>query len=207
MGKLLGTYLFPHPPIIVEEIGRGGEKGAENTIVGVKKLAKDIKSKKPTTIIIITPHGPVFSDALSISCEEILMGSFKNFGRKDLKFKFRNNRDIVNKIVRNAGKEGIAIAPIDKEFALDYNIETEIDHGTLVPLYFVNKEYEDYKLVHITYGLISPLELYRFGTILQEIVLDSKEEVVFIASGDLSHRLSNKGPYSYSPDGEVFDKK
>ena len=54
MGKLLGTYLFPHPPIIVEEIGRGGEKGAENTIVGVKKLAKDIKSKKPTTIIIIT---------------------------------------------------------------------------------------------------------------------------------------------------------
>lgn len=207
MGKLLGGYLFPHPPIIVEEIGRGEEKGAKNTIVGVKKLAKDIKSKKPTTIIIITPHGPVFKDALAISCEERLQGSFKKFGRKDLKFRFRNNKGLVNKIVRNSGKEGIAIAPIDKEFALDYSIETEIDHGTLVPLYFVNKEYEDYELIHITYGLISPLELYRFGTILQQIVLDSKEEVVFIASGDLSHRLSNEGPYSYSSDGKVFDKK
>lgn len=207
MGKLLGAYLFPHPPIIVEEIGRGEGRRAENTIVGVKKLAKDIKSKKPTTIIIITPHGPVFSDALAISCEERLKGSFKDFGREDLKFNFRNNRELVNKIIRNAGKEGIAIAPIDKDFALGFNVKTEIDHGTLVPLYFVNKEYEDYKLIHITYGLISPLELYRFGTILQEIVLNSKEEVVFIASGDLSHRLSNEGPYSYSPDGKVFDRK
>lgn len=72
MTKLLGAYLFPHPPIIVEEIGKGQEKEAEKTIIGVKSLAKDIGIKKPTTIILITPHGPVFSDAIAVSCEKNL---------------------------------------------------------------------------------------------------------------------------------------
>lgn len=207
MTKLLGAYLFPHPPIIVEEIGKGQEKEAEKTIIGVKSLAKDIGIKKPTTIILITPHGPVFSDAIAVSCEKKLEGSFKDFGRGDLKFKFTNNIELVNKIIRNAGKAGIAVAAVNKEFALNYRIKTEVDHGALVPLSFVNKKHENYKLVHITYGLIPQSDLYKFGTIIQDAVLDSEEEIVFIASGDLSHRLSNEGPYSYSPDGKVFDQK
>ena len=81
----------------------------------------------------------------------------------------------------------------------------ELDHGALVPLYFVNKEYEDFKLIHINYGLLSPKDLCKFGNIVQEAVLESKENVVMIASGDLSHKLSNEGPYAYSPYGEQFD--
>lgn len=207
MGRLLGAYLFPHPPIIVKEIGRGEEKKVKDTVMGVERLAEDIKSKEPTTIILITPHGPVFSDAMAISFGEKLEGSFKKFGKENLRFNFKNNKDLVNSIFRRAGEEDIAVAPIDKNFASNYNIETEIDHGALVPLYFVNKNYEDYNLIHITYGMIPSIGLYRFGTIIQEVVLDSKEEVVFIASGDLSHKLSNKGPYNYSPYGRIFDEK
>ena len=32
MGKILGGYLFPHPPIIVKEIGRGEEEKANKTV-------------------------------------------------------------------------------------------------------------------------------------------------------------------------------
>ncbi len=47
MGKILSGYLMPpHPPIIVEEIGRGQERKAINTIEGCRTIAKDIKEKK-----------------------------------------------------------------------------------------------------------------------------------------------------------------
>ena len=207
MGKILGGYLFPHPPIIVKEIGRGEERKAIKTVEGSEALAKDIGQIKPSTIIIITPHGPLFRDAISISMEEELRGDFGNFGRSDLQFDFQNNVKLGSKIVEKSREKSISILEIDKDTSKKYNIDLKIDHGSLVPLYFVNREYKDYKLIHITYGLLSPEELFEFGRLIQDIVLESRETTIMIASGDLSHRLSNMGPYDYSPYGEIFDKK
>ncbi|HZJ82548.1 MAG TPA: AmmeMemoRadiSam system protein A [Clostridia bacterium] len=197
MGSILGAYLFPHPPIILEEIGRGEEKKAKGTIEGSKILSQDIKGKSPSTIIVITPHGPLYKDAIAISVEEDLKGDFSRFGHGRLKFQYKNNVGLTNKIIENSFKEGIPIAEVD----------VELDHGVLVPLYFVDKEYSHYKLIHITYGLLSPEILYRFGRIIEKSLVESDEDVVIIASGDLSHRLSDDGPYSYSDRGKEFDEK
>lgn len=207
MGKVLGAYLFPHPPIILPEIGKGEDRKAEKTIEGAKALSKDIKEKSPSTIIVVTPHGPLFSDAISISIEENLVGSFEKFGYGELKFKFENNIELVKRIINNSVEEEIIIAGIDESFARRYKVEKELDHGTLVPLYFVDKEYKNFKLVHITYGILSPKELYKFGRAIQAAIIDSDEDVVVIASGDLSHKLSDDSPYHHSPKGKIFDEK
>ena len=207
MGKILGGYLFPHPPIIIPEIGRGEEKKAIKTLEGSENLGKDIASIKPSTIIVITPHGPLFRDAISISMEAKLEGDFRNFGNRSLQFHFENNVDLANKIVEESRKKNLSILEINKDISRKYNIDLKLDHGTLVPLYFVNREYQDYKLIHITYGLLSPKELFEFGKTIQNVVLESEEKAIMIASGDLSHKLSSTGPYSYSPYGEKFDKK
>lgn len=207
MGKILSGYLMPHPPIIIDEIGGIEGRKAIKTIEGCETIAKDIRNKKPTTIIVITPHGPLFSDAISISVSEELIGDFSKFGNRRLKFNFKNNLKLVNEIIEEAYRQGIMIAKIDKNFARNYNIDANLDHGALVPLYFVNKEYTDFKLIHITYGLLSPRELYKFGNILKEKSIESEEDVVLIASGDLSHKLSYSGSYGYSPYGVQFDKE
>lgn len=207
MGKILAGYLSPHPPIIVSEIGRGEERKAQNTIEGVKAIAKDIKEKAPTTIIIITPHGPLFSDAVSISLDENLKGDFSKFGYGNIKLNFQNNTNLVYKIIENSLRQGITIAQVNDEFARNYDIENELDHGVLVPLYFVDKEYKNFKLIHITYGLLSPRDLYKFGQIVKKVIEEDNEDAVVIASGDLSHKLSNQGPYLYSPHGKIFDEK
>ncbi len=67
MGKISAFYVMPHPPILISEIGRGEEEKIKATGEACKKVAKDIASLKPDTIIIITPHGPLFSDAVAIS--------------------------------------------------------------------------------------------------------------------------------------------
>ncbi|NLY76747.1 MAG: AmmeMemoRadiSam system protein A [Tissierellia bacterium] len=207
MGKILSGYLFPHPPIIIDEIGKERRLAAIKTIEGSKKLAKDIREKEPTTIIIITPHGPLFRDAISISVDEELRGDFGDFGNRGLGFTFKNNVALVRNIIDKSIENDILIARIDKTMAKSYHVSHRLDHGTLVPLYFVNQEYSNYKLVHITYGLLPPEDLFKFGKIIQKAVLESDEKAVFIASGDLSHRLSKEGTYSYSPQGLVFDEK
>lgn len=206
MGKVLGAAVYPHPPIIIEEIGRGEEVKAKKTIEGARALSNYIKDKAPTTIIVITPHGPLFSDAISISIEKNLYGDFGNFGYGEISFEFENNQQLVKKIINNSLEEDIRIAAIDKTTARRYRIDNKLDHGALVPLYFVDKAYKNFKLVHITYGLLSPKDLYKFGQSIKKAVLNSEENIILIASGDLSHKLASDSPYTYSPYGKVFDE-
>lgn len=207
MGNLLGGYLFPHPPILIEEIGKGEELKAAKTIAGIGRLVLDIRKRKPSTIIVITPHGPLFRDAIAISTDERLTGDFDCFGYSNLTYSFQNNVDMVQEIVRECLGEDIPVVEINKESAKKMEIEDTLDHGCLVPLHFVNKEYRNYKLVHITYGLLTPNLLAKFGQLIDKAVEKSEEQAIVIASGDLSHKLSNQGPYSYSPYGKEFDEK
>lgn len=199
MGKILGAYLYPHPPILLGEIGKGEEEKAINTIKAMEELSRDIKHKSPSTIVIITPHGALFRDAISISAEEILVGDFSRFGQANLKYSFNNNLNLVNKIGFNAASDNISVVKIDNNTANRYNIEKGLDHGTLVPLHFVNKEYINYRLVHITYGLLPPMELYKFGRAIKRAIIDSEETAIIIASGDLCHRPSNFVDHISSP--------
>ena len=52
----MNLFITPHPPIILEEIGRGEEKKAQATIDGMNKVAEEIARIKPKTIAFVTPH-------------------------------------------------------------------------------------------------------------------------------------------------------
>ena len=207
MGKLLGGYLFPHPPILIKEIGRGEEAKAVKTIDGIGKLALDIKARKPSTIILITPHGPVFRDGMAISTEDKLSGDFSAFGYGELEYSFTNHGEMVQAILVESSRGNIPLVEVNKGSASEMKIQDKLDHGCLVPLHFINKEYPTYKLVHITYGLLTPRLLAQFGKLLDKVIEKSDEQVIIIASGDLSHQLSKDGPYPYSPYGKEFDEK
>ena len=206
MGRIISSYIFPHPPIIIPEIGRGEEASASKTIEAVKRAAREISKEKPATIIVTTPHGPVFQDFIHISTNEKLRGDMGRFGRSDVKFEFANNIALVDLIIKYARNEGIYCGGLDDKLMKKYRVSRDLDHGTLVPLYFVNNEYKDFKLVHISIAGLPFKELYKFGMCISKAVQESDEQVVFLASGDLSHRLSHSGPYGYSKKGEEFDE-
>lgn len=206
MGKILGAYLLPHPPILLKEIGRGEEKKAQRTIHGMQEVAKDIRQKEPGVIILITPHGPVFQDAIAILAREELKGDFSNFGAGEVRFVKKNHLELVERIKEYAHDEGIWCALVDSDIEKKYHISGDLDHGAMVPLYFIDQEYTDYQIVHITYGLLLGEELYQFGICIQKAIQDVQEDAVVIASGDLSHRLTKDAPAGYHPKGKEFDE-
>ncbi|MCH4890522.1 AmmeMemoRadiSam system protein A [Acidaminobacter sp. JC074] len=202
-----GTFLMPHPPIIIPEIGKGAEKDCQGLIDGLDQIGQQIKELQPDTILVITPHGPVFSDGIAIGYDEILKGDLSKFGYGSIDCKKKNDLEMVDQIIFESGKIDIPCLKLNDENASYFNISKKLDHGVLVPLHFVDKYYRSYKLVHITYGLFSSHKLYEFGRCIQNVIRASGRSTVVIASGDMSHCLKEEGPYNYHPSGPIFDQK
>ena len=53
----------------------------------------------------------------------------------------------------------------------------------------------------------SPLQHYELGQCVGKAADKLGRRVVFVASGDLSHKLRDDGPYGYAPEGPVFDRR
>ncbi|SDZ17803.1 hypothetical protein SAMN05660462_02113 [Proteiniborus ethanoligenes] len=207
MGKISAFYTMPHPPIVIPEVGQGEEKKIKRTSEALEKVAIDIENIKPDTIIIITPHGPLFSDAIALSFENSIKGNLGRFRAPGVSFDMEIDMELTERIIQYSENENIPTADITKNTGARYGVEYGLDHGTMVPLYFINRKYKDYKLVHITYGMLPKIQLYKLGMCIRRAVEESSTNAVFIASGDLSHKLTHDGPYGYSPHGPKFDKE
>lgn len=205
--KIYNFFVMPHPPIAIAEVGRGEERKIQATLDACQQVAEKIAKIEPETIILITPHGPMFSDAVAISVGEEVHGDLAQFGVPEVRMDLKIDQDLSRKIVEKSNQEGIHLAEVDRESAKRYGVSYKLDHGSLVPLYFINKAYQDYKLVHITYGLLDKEDLYQMGKIIQAAAEASGGKITLIASADLSHRLRETGPYDYSPYGEQFDQE
>lgn len=206
MGKIISSYIFPHPPIIIPEIGKGEEKSAINTVNAVYQAAEAIKKDKPTTIVLTTPHGAVFQDYIYISTDDELSGSLKKFGNDSIRLNFKNNIALIEKIIKYSQAEGIPAGGLDEKLIKKYSVSKGLDHGAIVPLYFINKIFSNFKLVHISIAGLPFHELYKFGMNIANAIKDMEEQVVFLASGDMSHKLSPSSPNGYNEKGKEFDE-
>lgn len=207
MGKILNGYILPHPPIIVPGIGHGRERDANATIEAVKRAAKEIGKDKPSTIILSTPHAPCFRDYVYMADSETLEGDFAAFGSPGIKSSFTNNWDLAESIAGKAEAAGIAAGGLNESQKRQFGINDRVDHGALVPLCFIEKELEEFNLVLISTPFLPLRELYEFGKCIREAVRESDERVVYVASGDLSHRLTPDAPAGYNPKGREYDEQ
>lgn len=208
MGKILNGYILPHPPIIVPGIGGETERKiqANATVEAMQKAAREIRKDRPSTIILSTPHAPCFRDYIYISDTEDLEGDFAGFGSPDIKLKFKNNMSLLSAITEKAELAGLYAGGLSSQQKKRYSITDKLDHGALVPLYFIAQQLEGFRLVCISTPFLPFEELYRFGNCIQEAVGESEEDVVYIASGDLSHRLTPDAPAGFSPKGREYDE-
>ena len=207
MSNIIGAFVFPHPPIIVPEVGKGNEITAQKTIKAVQEAARRIAELKPETILIITPHGNMLSDALTISGDALLRGSFSNFRTSEVNLEFNNDLELVEEILDGLEDSDAVAISLDKEVREAYRFTDELDHGALVPLYFIHKNYRKFKLVHITYSMLPHHEHYDFGMAVRKAIEKLNRNTVIICSGDLSHRLTKDAPAGYSPKGKEYDEQ
>ncbi len=191
--------ISPHPPIIVPTIGSPADLGkVSKTIEAMEKLAEIFAKSAPDTVIVVSPHGPVDFKQFTINQSPTLIGHFYNFGDLQTELIFKNDLELVDSISKECEKEKI---PLRKEAI------KELDHGVLVPLYYLAKEHPNFKVLPLAYSYLDTETHFKFGEALKKAIDSQGKKVAIIASGDLSHRLAPDAPGGYSPRGKEFDEK
>lgn len=206
MSKFLAGVLMPHPPIIIPEIGKEELVKVKKTVEGMREAARRIVKLNPNTIIVITPHGPLLYEDLSISLYPRLRGNFADFGAADISLAFEVDIMLSKYIIKKADRLGINLEAITDDASKTRRIALQLDHGALVPLYFLHEAGYKGQIVHISVGAgISYEEMYTFGKAVQNAIAMVDKKTAIVASGDLSHRLTPDAPCGYNSNGKVFD--
>ena len=198
--SIVGAFIVPHPPIVLPEVGRGEERKIQNTIDAYNSVSKQIEELEPDTIVVVSPHAVMYMDYIHISPGENASGDLRQFGVGSINMDVKLDSEFVDMLSKFAEKAGLPAGTKGKR-------NEKIDHGTLVPLRFLNQYTTNYKLVRIGISGLPYIDHYNFGMCISQTAEKLGRRTVLIASGDLSHRLKEDGPYGYAPEGPAFDKE
>jgi len=200
---VINAVMVPHPPLIIHDVGHGEERRIKATTDAYASAAEFIKASKPETIIITSPHAPMYYDYFHISPGNGAKGDFSAFGAKNVRFCVEYDKEFTTELENKAREMDFPAGTLGEK-------DGRLDHATMIPLYFIEKAYGNEKLPPIVRIGLSGLPLtehYRLGMLIRDTAKKLSRRISIVASGDLSHRLKPDGPYGFSADGPEYDKK
>src|SRR5947207_1827626 len=196
--SLVFAGIAPHPPIMVPEVGRDAIAEVRASIDGMAELTRRLIDSQAETVVIISPHAPLEREAFIAYDGPQLHGDFANFRAPTATANAELDDELLNEITRAAANEHLIVTRI-RGF--------DLDHGTAVPLYFLQRYGWHGKVVALGYNFLSNDDHVRFGQCIREAIQRLGRPAAFIASGDLSHRLKRDAPAGYYPNAHLFDEE
>ena len=196
---MLGAILTPHPPVLLPEVGGGQEREIRATDRAMRAAAEEAARWAPDVLIVASPHTILYGDYFHIAPGCGAAGSMAAFSAPQVRIEARYDGELRDEIVRRARAAGL-------EAGTEGQRDPALDHGVLIPLYYLRKAGVDCPIVRMGLSGFSPLDHYRLGRCAAEAAEALGRRAVFVASGDLSHKLKADGPYGFAPEGPVFDE-
>lgn len=191
------AYLTPHPPILVPEVGRGRDEEISDTADAMRMLASDLAELAPDTLVIMSPHAPVIGRKIAVIRSKEYHGSLGQFGAAEVSARTACDQELAAAIVRAAGEDTLLV---------ETGAAAPLDHGALVPLAFLDPQGR-YPLVLLSIALNGMATFERLGAAVGKAADEVGRRIVFVGSGDLSHRLTPEAQAGYSADGAKFDRE
>jgi aromatic ring-opening dioxygenase LigB subunit len=193
------AYAVPHPPILVDGIGSADDFAeARATREAYMRFASEVVADKPEVLIIATPHGRIYADSMHLSNGAGASGDWLDFGRDPQRYYASFDEEYITALTKEATAADIPC---------DASPDQRLDHGTLVPLHFLTEAGYAGKIIRISISLLGDDAHYRMGRCIDRVAAALNRRAIFVASGDLSHRLKSDGPYGFNPAGPAFDKR
>jgi MEMO1 family protein len=187
--------LCPHPPLSIPAIGQTNLAGLSTTINSFQKLNTKLLATKPDTLVVISPSHKKTDEDFVINAAPKYLGSLENFGDLATRMEFSADLDLLAIIQKYPGNSDTTFIP-----------EEKIDYGATIPLYHLTRDLIGTKLIVIYPPAKASLEdILRFGKLLQKIFKESEKKIAVVASGDLSHKLTDDSPIGVSPRAKEFD--
>lgn len=198
--SILAAAIMPHPPLLIPSVGHGEEETIYATREACRKAADFLLEQKPDVILVTSPHTTLYGDFFHISPGLWAEGSFAAFGAPQEKMVCRYDDELAETVEKLAAEEQFPAGTMGQK-------DPSLDHATMVPLSFFGDALKDVKIVRIGLSGLSLKDHYHLGQLLAKAVEKLGRRAVFLASGDLSHKLKKDGPYGFAPEGPEYDCK
>jgi AmmeMemoRadiSam system protein A/AmmeMemoRadiSam system protein B len=196
--SLVYVGVAPHPPIMVPEVGRDAAREVAGSIAAMRDLTARVAASRAETVVIVSPHAPLEAHAFVAYRDAELRGGFAHFRAPEATVSAPLDAELLDALERAAAEEGFEIEPLEGY---------ELDHGTAVPLYFLLRNGWRGRVVALGYSFLPDADHLRFGACVRRAADAAGRAVAFVASGDLSHRLTRGAPAGYNPDAHLFDEQ
>ena len=196
---MLGAILTPHPPVLLPEVGRGREREIAATGRAMEQAAREVARWNPDVLIVSSPHTILYGDYFHIAPGAGASGSMAAFGAPQVRMDVTYDAALRDEVIRRAGAAGLEAGTLGQR-------DPALDHGVLIPLYYLRKAGVTCPMLRMGLSGFSALDHYRLGQCVAEAAEALGRRAVFVASGDLSHKLKADGPYGFAPEGPVFDE-
>jgi MEMO1 family protein len=200
---LVGCFVTPHPPIIVPEVGGPNLSRVRSTVDSMERLAEEMATLEADTMVVTSPHTPFARNQMGVSFAPRYTGSLAFFRASQVRVDAEADVELARQILDQAVDRDVPVTVIGAQ-----NDSMDLDHGVMVPLaYLVKKLSAPPRLVLTTFSYLTVEDHVRFGEAIGDAILQSPRRIVYLASADLSHRLTEDAPAGYDPLGQVFDHR
>lgn len=183
---------------MVPEVGREAIAEVRGSIEAMRELTERIIESGAETVVLVSPHAPLEARAFVAYQDAQLYGDFANFRAPETRVEAPLDEELLKAISRAASEQDYEVVGIR---------DHDLDHGTAVPLYFLQRNGWRGRVVALGYSFLSNKDHLQFGSCIKRAAEEAGRAVAFVASGDLSHRLKPEAPAGYYPQAYLFDQE
>jgi aromatic ring-opening dioxygenase LigB subunit len=165
----------------------------------LREFSRRLVNTSPETVVVISPHSPLDPRVFTARSTAELAGDFRDFFAPEVRLTFKNDLDLLRAMEGAALDEGVELLELKRDHPLD--------HGALVPLYYLAEAGWSGPIIVCGFTLQSNDQHLAFGRAISRAARELGRRVAVVASGDLSHRLIVGGPYEFEPTAHLFDEQ
>ena len=191
------AVFMPHAPVLVPGVSEELIGEVAQTVESMRIAARRLMDSKPDSMVVVSPHSPRRLVPFGIWGGSQLQGNLETFAAPEVKVDLPNDVGLIEAIVSQAGAWGVSTWKIE---------EPQLDHGAVVPLCFMAEAGWRGPTVVVSLNALGAAGVDRFGRAVAAAATSLDRRVALLASGDMSHRLTQFAPCGYEPRAAEFDE-
>lgn len=191
------AVLMCHAPIVLPDVAGNRARQCMLTTRAMGDVAARLVAHAPDVIVIISPHAPRHPTRWGIGAESPLRGDFGRFGAEHIGVTLPGAPEAAARLSSAAKALNLPLREISGE---------GLDHGTLVPLYFVRQAGWEGPTLLLALPYPGTGTEDAMGRAIADAAAGAAERWAILASGDMSHRLIPSAPAGYHPLAKEFDR-
>ncbi|HZT96007.1 MAG TPA: class III extradiol dioxygenase subunit B-like domain-containing protein [Chloroflexota bacterium] len=201
-GQLVSGWIAPHG--VVPDMPDEQRQRVPQTDAAMRSAASRVVESNPDVVVLVTPHGFRAAGANTVSLcrhNQVQLSTWYAWRQDELSVE--SDPELAQLILDAAAELGV------EAIGLIYGATSEpsypMDWGITGPMQYLLQAGFEGSLLPVTFSGRALETEWQFGQVIASGVVRAGRRAALVASSDLSHVHSAKGPYGFKPIAAEFD--